>query len=57
MERDEEQAAGEGEKDCQAVEIGRVWRIGCVECDDMPQGIYDSESEKEEDELINMRGE
>ena len=56
MEGEEEQVEGEGEKDCQSVEIGRVWNVGCVECEDMSQGICDSESEDEE-ELRNLRGE
>ena len=26
------------------VEIGRVWNLDCVECDDMPKGIWESGS-------------
>ena len=56
MEGEEEQAEGEGEKDCQSVEIGRVWNVGCVECEDKPQGVGGSKGEDEE-EPCNLRGE
>ena len=54
--REEERTGAPVAKDEMCVEIERIWNVGCVGCDDMPQGIYDSESE-DEDELINMRGE
>ena len=56
MEGEEEQAEGEGEKDCQSVEIGRVWNVGCVEREDMPQEMIGSD-EEEEGEVVKFRGE
>ena len=54
MEGEEEQVEGEGETDCQSVEIGRVWNVGCVECDDMRQGIVGCD-EAEEDDVVKFR--
>ena len=42
-------------KDEMCVEIGRILNVGCVECDDMPEGIIDDDSEDEGD-ILDLQG-